>query len=208
MMFPESARQYLRRHKGDADPIEHLCDSQVRRARKQVEDLAIHLAWRRVDRLLDVGCGLAVVDVLLARQYGVRELFLVDGAEPGERHCEHRDDSQPWNDVAVAVEFVRVNAPPSLRHLSGVWPEEPVDAVLSLKSWGFHYPVRTYAGAVTRLTRPGGLLVVDLHRPGARAEIEGAGFRFLGQMGEWDGLTRAQLPFVRHVFERRADGSA
>jgi hypothetical protein len=44
-----------------------------------------------------------------------------------------------------------------------------VDLALSLRAWGFHFPVETYLPAVMNALRPGGWLIIDV-RPGTGGE--------------------------------------
>lgn len=40
----------------------------------------------------------------------------------------------------------------------------PLDLVISLVSWGFHFPVSTYLDQVHDLLREGGRLILDLRK--------------------------------------------
>ena len=42
--------------------------------------------------------------------------------------------------------------------------EAKFDLVLSLISWGFHYPVETYLARVHEILRPGGHLIMDVRK--------------------------------------------
>lgn len=203
--FPPSAIEYLRRHKRPGDMIQPLVERQVHRARKQLEDLGDIAHPREV---LDIGCGLAVVDALLALR-GAHTIRLMDGDGTAERHGEYREQSEAWNDVQTGVDMVRANAPESCRVIAHQPRESfaisaPFDMVISLKSWGLHYPVHTYLDTVRRCIRRGGLLVIDIHREvEGRAEIEAAGFELLRTVGEvGEPAPRTIIPFTRHIFQR------
>lgn len=105
-------------------------------------------------RILDIGAGLGGIDVMLRRHYGIRaELTLADrnartaGPQGGFQrkagefaaYCDF-DRTREFlkaNDVEERIEFVDLEREPL--------PAERFDLVVSLLSWGFHYPVDTYA---------------------------------------------------------------
>lgn len=211
--FPQSAVDYLHGHKGKTDSIEILCLRQIQRAAKQIEDIAHLLRERQPKKIVDIGCGLGVVDAILARDWKIDDIVLIDGDGSGEKHGEYREGGKPWNNVRTAVEFVRTNATRDCRINSRIamtptdlgWSLAllaDTDLLISLKSWGLHYPVSMYLHTACHITAPGALLVIDLHKPEGRREIEEAGFRFVEQVGDYGDTGRALLPFVRHVFER------
>lgn len=140
----------------------------------------------RCTRILDVGCGVAAIDALLHRHYLARgdavQSFLLDRSElPPAIAYGYRDTSSFYNSLEVAVELLVANGMErSHVHLLEPRPEaiqaiEPVDLTVSLISWGFHYPVDTYLGAVAAATRPGGTVILDVRKgSGGEHEIEGA----------------------------------
>jgi hypothetical protein len=59
------------------------------------------------------------------------------------------------------TEEYKIDAPPEM------------DLVVSLISWGFHYPLSTYLDQVYNLLRTGGHLIIDLrYREGGLEELE------------------------------------
>lgn len=136
--------------------------------------------------LLDIGCGLGLVDVFFARA-GTKEIHLMDGDGSIPMDPEYSDECRAWNDVRVAADIVKANSPEDTK----VFPhfEDPnldikVDMIISFKSWGTHYPVSKYADLAKRCLNPGGFVVLDL-RKGERWEPVG------------------DLQLVRHISNRR-----
>lgn len=43
-------------------------------------------------------------------------------------------------------------------------PDQSVDLVLSLSSWGFHYPIQTYKDEVYRIMKSGASLILDIRK--------------------------------------------
>ena len=123
--------------------------------------------------ILDIGCGVAGIDVYLYRWYaGECHLHLLDGDEfnPSERggyrartvFRNTHDATERMlleNDVPLSRftlhEALRDRPTTTISGLSGV------ELVISLRSWGFHYPIEAYLQTVGGLMAPDATLIVD-----------------------------------------------
>jgi hypothetical protein len=98
----------------------------------------------RVESIIDIGCGMAAIDVLLKRKYPDAKLWLLDG-----------DGDTPvyeWNDVCAP--YSSRDAADGMLFTNGIchdgWLDVGTkdllyaDLFVSLQSWGFHYPLSTY----------------------------------------------------------------
>lgn len=125
--------------------------------------------------VLDVGCGLGGIDVLLHEHYGRASdlrFYLLDKTQRDE-HIDYgyRDEGDFYNSLAMTKAVLKASGVPeqSLVTLeaqddAGIPLSEPVDLVISLISWGFHYPVATYLDRTHELLRPGGRLILDVRK--------------------------------------------
>ena len=97
-----------------------------------------------VDSILDIGCGLAVIDVFLKRKYPKATLSLLDsdgtkasyGWSEDYRAYGSRDKTNSYlkeNGITVDNWF-------PVGH-SGLLK---ADLIISLLAWGFHFPLKTY----------------------------------------------------------------
>ena len=101
-------------------------------------------------RILDIGCGMAGIDVFLARHYADYQLTLLDkqgvskrinaGFNAVENFAHYHDFDAALallsaNDVH-AYQCIDVNKEPL--------PADRYDLAISLLSWGFHYPINAY----------------------------------------------------------------
>lgn len=129
-------------------------------------------------RVLDIGCGPACTTTLLARELHWEMLYLMDANLGEKQHQYHRRAPAPWQDMAVtaaiAVErgiaFTILAPNPKLRGLT-------IDTIVSLLSWGHHYPVEEYLDLAKRSLGPGGRLILDLRRGrGGQGTLEKNGF--------------------------------
>ncbi len=125
------------------------------------------------EAILDIGSGMAGIDVLLGRHYPVATLHLLDKQGVSDRinagfnACA--GDFAHYNDFDAALELLTENgvANEVVCHdmHREAFPVEHFDVVVSLLSWGFHYPISTYA------PRCRGTMVVDV-RKGTDGEDE------------------------------------
>jgi len=132
-------------------------------------------------RLLDIGCGFGMIDILIARAAPVEVIHLLDGDGSNDARTGFKDHTQPWFDVALGVAMVRANVREGtevIGHRVGQYLDiAEVDLVISCRSWGHHYPVSTYLPTVRRCLRPGGHVLLDIrNRTDGMRAMQGAGF--------------------------------
>lgn len=101
--------------------------------------------------LLDIGCGPAVTSVWLAEVMNLDHLYLMDGGVSRRREESwYEGEPQAWADMSLTRQVVADN------HVSAtIMPSDPsayvkCDAIMSLLSWGHHYPVEVYRELVLR----------------------------------------------------------
>jgi len=118
------------------------------------------------EHIADIGSGMAGIDVLLGRHYPDATLHLLDkeGVSPHINAGFHRraEDFAHYNDFDAALELLAANGVSGrvvCHDLSAMpFPEMEFDVVVSLLSWGFHYPICTYA------PRCKGVMIVDVRK--------------------------------------------
>jgi len=131
------------------------------------------------DNILDIGSGMAGIDVLLGKQYPEATLHLLDksGVSPkiNSGFNNRAEDFSHYNDFDAAKDLLSANGVtnPVVCHdmHRDAFPVESFDVVVSLLSWGFHYPIATYA------PKCWGVMVVDV-RKGTDGEAK------LGEIGD------------------------
>ena len=143
----------------------------------------------RVDRILDIGCGVAGIDALLNDHYRAAgsepAITLLDKTSiAGEIFYDFHDQGAFYNSLDVARNLLKANGVPSAsitlllaNDEGGIDTTEPIDLVISLISWGFHYPVETYVKEVHRVLAPGGSLILDVRRGTGGREVLDSVFR-------------------------------
>jgi SAM-dependent methyltransferase len=128
----------------------------------EYEELAPYLP-ERTAAVLDIGCGVAGIDVHLARRYPDALLYLLDRTERAERIPYGFGDRSFYSSLEAARELMVANGvdPARVETIEAPGGELPrVDLVVSLLALGFHIPVGAYLDRL-RLS-PGGRVVLDL----------------------------------------------
>lgn len=119
------------------------------------------------DHVLDIGSGMAGIDVLLGLRYLGATLHLLDkqgvSARINAGFNARSEDFAHYNDFVAATELLRGNGVENEIVIhdaarSQRVPDLMFDVIVSLLSWGFHYPIATYA------PRCRGVMVVDVRK--------------------------------------------
>lgn len=122
--------------------------------------------------VLDIGCGLGGLDVLLYRHFGAPELFLLDKSHIDKGvHYGYGGTGAFYHSFDVTEAFLRANGlsmdkvrfleadSELLRH-----GRVRFDLVVSLLAWGYHFPVSMYDEQVYVCLKDGGHLILDVRR--------------------------------------------
>jgi hypothetical protein len=109
-----------------------------------------------VGSILGIGCGMAGLECLLARRYPTATLSLLDG--DGERvTAGYNATSEAYNSRRHTELLLAANGVKVSRWYDVNTKERlEADLIVSLASWGFHYPLATYDAH--------GLVIADLRR--------------------------------------------
>lgn len=118
------------------------------------------------DRILDIGSGMAGIDVFLGKHYPSATIHLLDksGVSPkiNAGFNAQAEDFAHYNDFGAAIDLLRGNGVENDIVCHDMnrdpFPDQVFDVVVSLLSWGFHYPIQTYA------PRCRGIMVVDVRK--------------------------------------------
>lgn len=120
--------------------------------------------------ILDIGCGVAGIDVLLYKHYGSVDICLLDKTEMAESLTYGlKETPEFYNSLQVAKEMLELNGVDT----KNIFTQEAVNhlicfdgrefnLVISLLSWGFHYPIEGYLTQVTQ--RLNGSLILDVRK--------------------------------------------
>lgn len=118
-------------------------------------------------KVVDVGSGVAVTDLIASSLNPDAEFYLVDKSENtrqmnGKYYQEFHGHYNSWDVVKDCITLSGLNKD-KFHFLDPVdeWPDD-IDLVLSTYSWCWHYPKETYWDKVMRKLRVGGTLALDV----------------------------------------------
>lgn len=124
--------------------------------------------------ILDIGCGMAGIDLFLNQHYNNQSLqfHLLDKTLIDEQvYYSHQQKGSFYNSLELAKSLLNRNGIDESRIHLMVAPENGIiesdisfDLILSLISWGFHYPVETYLDSVVDRLGHNGVLILDIRK--------------------------------------------
>lgn len=132
--------------------------------------------------ILDVGCGIAGLDLFFYEKLNSPKLYLLDKTAVEQKvWYDFEREGAFYNSLELARQMLLLNgvseeliecidAPDD-----GVIeiPDRSIDLVVSTISWGFHYPVSTYVKSVAQILSKKGVLIIDIRKGvGGEDELE------------------------------------
>jgi len=127
-------------------------------------------------RILDIGSGIGVIDLLLAQYLPNSKFYLVDkedfGFKPGVYYDKNYPFYNSWQPLHDAIEATGLESSRfTTLDPNDQFPDE-VDCVTSYLSWGWHYPKDIYWERVMSCLKKGGHLIMDIRSLSDRNVID------------------------------------
>jgi len=132
--------------------------------------------------VLDIGCGVAGIDVLISKHYSNNiNIFLIDKTYTNKKiYYGFKRKASFYNSLDISKNVLELNGVSSdnifiqeANDDNSIDFKESFDIVISLISWGFHYPVFTYLDSVYDKLNQNGILIIDVKKlTGGEKEIE------------------------------------
>ena len=125
--------------------------------------------------ILDIGCGVAGIDIMLFKRYSRENkspnFHLLDRTEINQKvYYGLEKTAAYYNSLVTAKDLLMANGV-SESHIhtqevtgAPIFPEKKFGLIISLISWGFHYPVSAYLDQVYNLLIDGGVLIMDVRK--------------------------------------------
>jgi SAM-dependent methyltransferase len=157
------------------------------------------LAEAPPQRVGDIGCGYALFDLFLARDFAA-DLLLIDIEMNERRHFGFQEQGAAYASLAVARALLQANGVAAGRIVTlnparaDVLQAGKVDLAVSFLSCGFHYPVDAYIPFFETCLNPGGRIILDL-RAGT-ADTQQARLAHLGTVRVLPGPPKARRILV------------
>ena len=137
---------------------------------EEFECIIAHLGDADISSIMDIGCGLGIIDVLFAKTGRVSKLALVDIEETSSKHHGFAERGAGYNSLATSRKLVAANVADGIEiatinpNFNPMTPEKigRYGLIMSLISCGFHYPAMTYSTAFKSLLQDDGAVLLDL----------------------------------------------
>ena len=128
---------------------------------------------RSAKSILDIGCGVAGIDVFLSNHYKNNiDIFLIDKTKVDKKvYYNFEKKSSFYNSLHISkLLLVNNGIDKNKIHLQEATKGNEIkfnqtfDIVISLISWGFHYPVSAYLDTVFQKMNKDGILILDIRK--------------------------------------------
>jgi SAM-dependent methyltransferase len=140
---------------------------------KEWKQLSAHLP-AQVTNTLDIGCGIGGINEFLYKHYSASrsvDVFLLDRNYTAERvFYGFHQDAAAYNSLSASKSYLVGRGVPKEAiqiidvDRDALPPDISFDVILSLFSWGFHYPIQTYLEYVKGHLARNGTLIVDCRK--------------------------------------------
>jgi len=118
--------------------------------------------------IVDIGAGMAANDIYINKHYKQEAQFiLVDENKVDTNiHFGYQPKGSFYNQNDLVLSFLQQHgiSPTQLDPEAFLASNIRADVVVSLYSWGFHYPVATYLSKVRDVLTPEGILIMDIRK--------------------------------------------
>lgn len=124
----------------------------------------------RIKNMLDIGFGIGGIDVLIYQVAHPGHMYLLDkNMIENSIWYGFESSGASYNSLKTAGLLLDMNDVPTLEYTlinieSEPFPIESFDLIISLISWGFHYPISTYLDKVKQYLSPRGVLIIDVRK--------------------------------------------
>ncbi len=163
MIIPESCLKWINLQRtGYKNPIQEF--------KKDIENEFLEMRDflpTLVESILDIGCGLGAIDILLSKHYGQPELFLMDNSEIDKNiYYGFEEKGACYNSFEETEKLMKVNYIKNYNLIDIKGQRLPVfekiDLVISLLSCGYHYSVKEYLDYINTILSKNGALILDI----------------------------------------------
>ena len=138
---------------------------------EQVAKKIVAVLPPNVDSILDVGCGIATVDLFLDTWISPNKIFLLDKTKTEDAvWYMFREKGAFYNSLDLAKMTLELNGVSESKIELISAPDNgainlesgSIDVVISTISWGFHYPISLYLNSIYKLMRNEAVLIIDV----------------------------------------------
>jgi len=179
------------------------------------------LISKRTKHILDIGCGLGLIDIALYKHYNMKtRLFLIDTTaeiKSDENLSGFKLNYKFYNSLSYAWELLVSNQVDSnyidefdaceYDVTKALYPYEYYfDVIISLLSCGWHYPIETYYELINRTLKPNGILILDIRHNTGELEYALKKFKLINVITNYaESKHTGGTIGDRYVFQKNTD---
>jgi SAM-dependent methyltransferase len=156
---------------------------------KEFEEMKSFLP-KSCNSILDIGCGLGGIDILLSKEYDNPELYLLDNSFISEKVIHGFDHEKSYyNSFEITNALLTVNDIENynLIDIKNGFPElNNIELVISLLSWGYHYKIEEYLDKVYSVMSPGAILIMDIRENTNGIEVLKTKFKLEAEISNYN----------------------
>ena len=136
---------------------------------REVETFKKYLP-KSVKNIMDIGCGLGIIDIYLNRIFNNPKFFLLDKNRIDKKiKYGFSDNYESYNDLSETKNIlidnqINLNQINLVDVEKDVIIEDQINLVISLKSMGYHYPFELYLKLFNRCCSKNTLFIFDLSK--------------------------------------------
>jgi SAM-dependent methyltransferase len=125
------------------------------------------------NNILDIGCGIAGLDLLISRHYDNKvNINLLDkSTTDNDVHYGFEKRGSFYNSLSLSKKVLVENGIQEnniflqeATNDNAINFDKKFDLIISIISWGFHYPIEVYLDEVYNKLSVGGILIVDVRK--------------------------------------------
>jgi len=140
---------------------------------KEIAENILPHVPKNTKNIVDIGCGIGLLSLLLYRNLEEPELKLIDKTKTEEEiYYNYENKGAFYNSLNIAKKILIENKVNEEKIQMIEAPdngkieieENSIDLVVSTISWGFHYPVKTYIESVNNIVKKDGLIIIDIRK--------------------------------------------
>ena len=148
------------------------------------------------NNLVDIGAGMGGIDFVLKQQNPQLTISLLDGTgvEEGE-HYGYHEDLKFYSDNKIAQDFFKANNLDVNFYRADTNLTIECDTLISLNSWGFHYPITQYVDFVKN-NQPQTIILDIRPKYQKLTELESIGYKFIKILRTW-GTKKQRVVLVK-----------
>ncbi len=154
---------------------------------------------KTIDSILDIGCGVAGIDVMISNYYKNKiNVYLLDKTLVDKKvFYKFEKRASFYNSLDLARKILEINGVASASiHTQEATANNKIkfktnfDLIISLISWGFHYPVEIYLNEAYAKLKKGGVLIIDIRKDTGGVELVKKKFGNLDVIKEFSKFVR------------------